>query len=695
MMGTISATASSRVSPVNPKVSLDPPPVVVPAPAAIVAVAPVPTIAPVPPIVAAATVVLTPPPEFSSPATAQLNYHSARTTQPETTSATFVNHFLATNVKTINATRRFVQRQEEAARQNDISISRKRSRKDDEQAVKSLHEDPENQMNPNSIEVGRLDHTSVSSPCASVDLYENKGRLSEGVYGIVFKAIRAENSNSISNDTTTPIITNPPATTAKKYFALKQIKGQWLAESQVGFPPYLLRELELTMRLRHPNIVHTLEVVYRDDNIKDAAAPPRSSQTTTGTSPVVPPQPSSPATPLTVQGCSVYAVMDFAWRDLKQYLYETKTPFVHLSKRNHHPDATVAYVSRCKCIARQLFEGLAFMHRHRILHRDLKTSNILITSDGTVQIADFGLSRFVRRREMLTPTVVTLMYRAPELHFGISDYDDALDIWSAGCILAELFLKYPLFRGENEAEHCARVCQVLGYPTNDTFEGIFHRKEAVTALTQCLSTVPLVVATTQSQEEGGSGDTTKLREFLLCNPETTYRGAAALPPSGVDLLCSIFQWNPRLRPSAEEILRHPFFAEEDPAPPAKKSDLLRPMPFALPASTKAPSPGLCHSGNASGITALDATVRVSLGNSANGGSSTAECDLIGGTTGEDEDEKRARLEDEEEQEAQAQNVRGTSPEAAAHKRKLGVEDDAANSRVPTPVLVPGSEEEQQ
>jgi len=94
----------------------------------------------------------------------------------------------------------------------------------------------------------------------------------------------------------------------------------------------------------------------------------------------------------------------------------------------------------------QLLQGLDHCHRHGVLHRDIKGSNLLIDNEGILKIADFGLATFFYpdQKQLLTSRVVTLWYRPPELLLGATDYGVAVDIWSAGCILAELLAGKPI-----------------------------------------------------------------------------------------------------------------------------------------------------------------------------------------------------------------------------------------------------------
>jgi len=100
----------------------------------------------------------------------------------------------------------------------------------------------------------------------------------------------------------------------------------------------------------------------------------------------------------------------------------------------------------------QLLCGLEHCHKHGILHRDIKGSNLLIDNNGNLKIGDFGLATIFssNQRQPLTSRVVTLWYRPPELLLGATDYGVAVDLWSAGCILAELFAGKPIMPGRTE-----------------------------------------------------------------------------------------------------------------------------------------------------------------------------------------------------------------------------------------------------
>lgn len=112
----------------------------------------------------------------------------------------------------------------------------------------------------------------------------------------------------------------------------------------------------------------------------------------------------------------------------------------------------VARHVQVKCYLQQLLRGLEHCHRQGVLHRDIKGSNLLLDNGGVLKIADFGLATFFNpdQKQPLTSRVVTLWYRPPELLLGATEYGVAVDLWSTGCILAELLAGKPIMPGRTE-----------------------------------------------------------------------------------------------------------------------------------------------------------------------------------------------------------------------------------------------------
>ncbi|XP_059812533.1 cyclin-dependent kinase 6-like isoform X1 [Hypanus sabinus] len=119
--------------------------------------------------------------------------------------------------------------------------------------------------------------------------------------------------------------------------------------------------------------------------------------------------------------------------------------------------------NKVKGLVHQLFRGLDFLHSNSVVHRDLKPENILVSNSGQVKLADFGLARMYTVNMALTPVVVTLWYRAPEVLL-YSGYTTAVDIWSVGCIFAEILQLRPFFCGISEINQLQKIFDILGLP---------------------------------------------------------------------------------------------------------------------------------------------------------------------------------------------------------------------------------------
>lgn len=198
--------------------------------------------------------------------------------------------------------------------------------------------------------------------------------------------------------------------------------------------------------------------------------------------------------------------------------------------------------SEIKQLMLQLTSGVAYLHENYILHRDLKTSNLLLNNKGQLKIADFGMARYVGDPSpKLTSLVVTLWYRAPELLLGAREYGAAVDMWSVGCIFAELLERTAIFKGSNEADQITRIFDGVGLPTEDSWPG-FRR-------------LPNAAALKLPRKTGPAEDRIRPRF-----PDLTNAGCA--------LLRDLLSLNPDGRPSAAQVLRHPYF-EEKPKPKAE------------------------------------------------------------------------------------------------------------------------------
>ncbi|EFH44001.1 predicted protein [Arabidopsis lyrata subsp. lyrata] len=122
-----------------------------------------------------------------------------------------------------------------------------------------------------------------------------------------------------------------------------------------------------------------------------------------------------------------------------------------------------------KCYMRQLLRGLDHCHTNHVLHRDIKSSNLLINGNGVLKLADFGLATFFDPHNSvpLTTHVATLWYRPPELLLGASHYDVGIDLWSTGCVIGELYAGKPILLGKNETDQLHKIFQLCGSPSED------------------------------------------------------------------------------------------------------------------------------------------------------------------------------------------------------------------------------------
>ena len=203
-----------------------------------------------------------------------------------------------------------------------------------------------------------------------------------------------------------------------------------------------------------------------------------------------------------------------------------------------------------KCIAKQLLEVLEYLSEKKILHRDIKSSNILITNRHHVKLADFGLARSIQSadgrdlRLDLTNNVVTMWYKAPELLLGAVRYAHSIDVWSTGCVLAELELGRPLFPGRTEIEQMDLICRTLGTPSESLWTGVQKMPSFDTIM-------PSITEYSSSLRTAFSG---KLSDAIL------------------GLLERILVFDPTRRGSAKILLTNKYFLTQ-PLPPVDPSDL--------------------------------------------------------------------------------------------------------------------------
>jgi len=257
--------------------------------------------------------------------------------------------------------------------------------------------------------------------------------------------------------------------------ALKAIR---LESEEEGVPCTAIREISLLKELDHPNVVRLLEIIHDVDKLT--------------------------------------LVFEFCDQDLKQHLD------AHFGILDHN---------KIKWFLYQLLKGVEYCHKRRVLHRDLKPQNLLISKkDNTLKLADFGLARaFTVPVRNYSPEVVTLWYRAPEVLMGFKNYSTPIDMWSIGCIFAEMKKGKPLFTGKTTDQQLMSIFKGLGTPTPEVY--------------------PKVVELPQYRDDF---------------PKYPGKDLSVLVPGleeeGYDLLRKLLQYDPAKRPTAAEAIEHPYIA---------------------------------------------------------------------------------------------------------------------------------------
>ncbi|KAK4221244.1 kinase-like domain-containing protein [Podospora fimiseda] len=274
-----------------------------------------------------------------------------------------------------------------------------------------------------------------------------------------------------------------------KVVALKRLKTD--PKDRAGLPVTGLREIQILKDCDNRNVVKLREVVVGDDTSKIE---------------------------------NVFLVLEFLEHDLKSILEDMPQPFL---------------ASEVKTLLLQLASGLSYLHDHYILHRDLKTSNLLLNNRGQLKIADFGMARYIGDPPpKLTQLVVTLWYRAPELLLGATKYNSAIDMWSIGCIFGELLTREPLLQGKNEVDELTKIFELCGIPTEESWPS-FRR-------------LPNAKGLRFPPNSAATGSVIRAKFPLLT-------------AAGVSLLNGLLSLNPESRPTAKEMLAHDYF-KQDPKP---------------------------------------------------------------------------------------------------------------------------------
>lgn len=283
------------------------------------------------------------------------------------------------------------------------------------------------------------------------------------------------------------------------YQARNKINGEIVALKKVrmdnekeGFPITAIREIKILKELDHENIVKLKEIV------------------------------TSKATDYNRGKGSIYMVFEYMDHDLTGLM-----------------DSGLKWFSQAqiKCYMKQLLEGLHYCHKNNVLHRDIKGSNLLINNKGQLKLADFGLARpFNEQASNYTNRVITLWYRPPELLLGAVNYGPAIDMWSVGCILAELLAKKPIFPGRSEIDQLELTYKLCGTPNEENWP-----------------------------------NAAKLAWWETFKPQKVYKRRIReafkdFPPEALDLVDRLLTLDPSKRISASEALDSDYFWTE-PFPP--------------------------------------------------------------------------------------------------------------------------------
>jgi cyclin-dependent kinase len=305
--------------------------------------------------------------------------------------------------------------------------------------------------------------------------YQKMEKIGEGTYGVVYKA-------------------RDLSTKDQRIVALKKIR---LEAEDEGVPSTAIREISLLKEMNDPNIVRLFNIVHAD-------------------------------------GHKLYLVFEYLDLDLKKYMEALPVSQggrgkalpegsgIALQTLGLGPDMVKRFMS-------QLCQGVKYCHAHRVLHRDLKPQNLLIDKEGNLKLADFGLARaFGVPLRTYTHEVVTLWYRAPEILLGGRQYSTGVDMWSVGCIFAEMCTRKPLFPGDSEIDEIFKIFRILGTPNEQEWPGV-----------------------------------TSFPDFKPSFPKWARQDIATtvtnLDDTGLDLLDALLVYDPAGRISAKQAVMHPYF----------------------------------------------------------------------------------------------------------------------------------------
>ena len=263
------------------------------------------------------------------------------------------------------------------------------------------------------------------------------------------------------------------------------LKRMNIAPEEDGIPATTVREVCILKEMSHENIVQLKDILFQMPKLT--------------------------------------LVFEYVEHDLKKYM-DLKGPVLQPA-------------SEIKPFMHQTLSGLHYMHIRFIVHRDIKPQNILISDDLKVKLADFGLARVegipVKK---YSHEAVTLWYRPPDVILGSVNYGFSVDIWSLGCVFAEMALGYPIFNGKSDADQLSKIFRLLGKPTSENWPSLDSYPAPEGLLEETLA------------------DKNQCEKTLFEKPELSKIGQR-----GLDLLRKMLCYEPSDRITVSEALDHPYF----------------------------------------------------------------------------------------------------------------------------------------
>ncbi|KAF9015433.1 kinase-like domain-containing protein [Cyathus striatus] len=286
--------------------------------------------------------------------------------------------------------------------------------------------------------------------------------------------------------------------TTNEVVALKEIH----LDAEEGTPSTAIREISLMKELKHVNIVRLHDVIHTETKL--------------------------------------ILIFEYCEQDLKKYM-------------DQHGDRGALDPNTVQSFMYQLLKGTAFCHENQVLHRDLKPQNLLINRKGELKLGDFGLARaFGVPVNTFSNEVVTLWYRAPDVLLGSRTYSTSIDVWSCGCIFAEMISGVPLFRGRDNQDQLLHIMRVVGTPTDVQFQKMFKDTPEISLTNKSFPRYPKM----------------SLQQVI---PKAS--------PQAIDLLERLLKFDPAERISASDALSHPYFA-----------NLANPTSFGMNSQSNMPPP---------------------------------------------------------------------------------------------------------